>query len=53
VEVPSIGCISEGKIEAIIPSSNPMAHTFKMKLSFTCKDAKAYPGMYAVVSVGE
>lgn len=53
VEVPSIGCISEGKIEAIIPSSNPMAHTFRMKLSFTCKDTKAYPGMYAVVNVGE
>ncbi|WP_232293978.1 efflux RND transporter periplasmic adaptor subunit [Sulfurospirillum arsenophilum] len=53
VEVPSIGCISEGKVEAIIPSSNPMAHTFKMKLSFTCKEAKAYPGMYAIVVLGE
>jgi len=53
IEVPSIGCISEGIVEAIIPSSNAMAHTFKMKLSFTCKDAKAYPGMYAVVTVGE
>ncbi|WP_263831842.1 efflux RND transporter periplasmic adaptor subunit [Sulfurospirillum oryzae] len=53
VEVPSIGCISEGKIDAIIPSSNPMAHTFKLKISFTCKDVKAYPGMYAVVVVGE
>jgi len=53
VEVPSIGCISEGKVEAIIPSSNPMAHTFRVKLSFTCNDAKAYPGMYAVVTVGE
>lgn len=53
VEVPSIGCISEGRVEAIIPSSNPMAHTFKMKLSFSCKDTKAYPGMYAVVAVGE
>lgn len=53
VEIPSLGCISEGKIEAIIPSSNPMAHTFRMKLSFTCKDVQAYPGMYAVVNVGE
>ena len=53
VEVPSIGCISEGSVEAIIPSSNPMAHTFKLKLSFSCKEVKAYPGMYAVVVVGE
>jgi RND family efflux transporter MFP subunit len=53
IEVPSIGCISEGKVEAIIPSSNPVAHTFKMKLSFNCKELKAYPGMYAVVVVGE
>jgi len=53
VEVPSIGCNSEGNVEAIIPSSNSMAHTFRMKLSFTCKDARAYPGMYAVVVVGE
>jgi len=53
VEVPSIGCVSEGKVEAIIPSSNQVAHTFRVKLSFTCKDARAYPGMYAVVAVGE
>ena len=53
VEIPSIGCVSEGKVEAIIPSSNAMAHTFRMKLSFTCKDINAYPGMYATVVVGE
>lgn len=53
VEVPSIGCVSDGKIEAIIPSSNPMAHTFRMKLSFSCKEHQAYPGMYATAIVGE
>lgn len=49
VFIPSISCQSEGKIEAIVPSSNPLAHTFKMKATFTCKTAQAYPGMYATL----
>ena len=53
VDIPSIGCKSEGKIEAIVPSSNPMTHAFKLKTSFTCHEARAYPGMYATVVVGE
>lgn len=53
VQVPSLSCSGEGKVDAIIPSSNTLAHTFTLKVSFTCKDAKVYPGMYAVVVVGE
>jgi len=53
VNIPSIGCKSEGKIEAIVPSSNPMTHAFKLKTSFTCHEARAYPGMYATIVVGE
>lgn len=52
-QVPSLSCSGAGKVDAIIPSSNTLAHTFKLKVSFTCKDAKVYPGMYAVVVVGE
>lgn len=53
VEIPSIGCQSEGKIEAIVPSSNPLTHSFRIKTTFTCKDAQAYPGMYATLRIGE
>jgi len=53
VEIPSIGCQSEGKIEAIVPSSNPMTHSFKLKTTFTCKNAQAYPGMYATLKIGQ
>lgn len=52
VEIPSIGCKSEGIIEAIIPDSNPITHSFRLKTSFTCKDPNAYPGMYATVHIG-
>ncbi len=50
VSVPSIGLKKEGKISAIIPSSNPQAHTFLVKISFDYKNFNIYPGMYALVS---
>ena len=51
VEVPSAGLRSEGTIHAIIPSSNPMTHTFKVKVAFPIGDAMIYPGMYATVLI--
>ncbi len=51
VEVPSIGLKKEGKVFAIIPSSNPMTHQFKMKVSFDYKGYRVYPGMYAQVTI--
>jgi len=50
IEIPSMNLKTTGKIAAIIPSSNPMTHTFTIKLSF--KSAKnVYPGMYAKVFI--
>jgi len=50
IEIPSLGLKTTGKIAAIIPSSNPMTHTFTIKLSF--KNSKnVYPGMYAKVFI--
>ena len=50
VEIPSMGLLTDGKITAIIPSSNPMTHTFTIKLSF--KNIKnVYPGMYSKVFI--
>ena len=52
IEIPSLGRETNGKIEAIIPSSNPMTHTFNIKLSFQNSE-NVYPGMYAKVFIGE
>ena len=51
VKIPSIGIDSIGKVTAIIPSSNPMTHTFRIKVSFTSNSKSVYPGMYATVEI--
>jgi RND family efflux transporter MFP subunit len=50
VEIPSMRIKTSGKIAAIIPSSNPMTHTFNIKISFDQKQ-KVFPGMYAKVYI--
>jgi RND family efflux transporter MFP subunit len=50
VKIPSMKTEVDGTISSIIPSSNPMTHTFTIKISFeTAK--KVYPGMYAKVYI--
>lgn len=48
IKIPSMGYTLDAKIESIIPSSNPMTHTFNIKLFFETKK-DIYPGMYAKV----
>lgn len=50
VIIPSMNVNTDGKIIAIIPSSNPMTHTFTIKISFN-KLSNIYPGMYAKVLI--
>jgi len=50
VQIPSIKYNVQGKINSIIPSSNPMTHTFMIKISFKSNEY-VYPGMYAKVLV--
>lgn len=50
-EVPSIELKGEGKIASIIPSSNPMTHKFKIKISFDTQGKSVFPGMYAKVII--
>ncbi len=52
VNIPSIGIKAIGTISAIIPNSNPMTHTFKIKINFTTNHKSVYPGMYATVDIG-
>ena len=51
IEIPSIGLKSEGKISAIIPSSNPMTHKFKIKIDFNRQGKTVFPGMYTKVII--
>ena len=51
VEIPSVGVKTIGTITAIIPNSNPMTHTFKIKVSFKTLNKSVYPGMYATVTI--
>jgi len=51
VEIPSVNLSVIGKVSAIIPSSNPMTHTFKIKVSFDTDAKTVYPGMYATVTL--
>ncbi len=51
VEVPSAGLETQGTINAIVPSSNPMTHTFKVKVAFKSGKKMVYPGMYATVTI--
>ncbi|MEA1892459.1 MAG: efflux RND transporter periplasmic adaptor subunit [Campylobacterota bacterium] len=51
VKIPSLKIKSIGKVTAIIPSSNPMTHTFKIKVSFISNHVSVYPGMYATIDI--
>ncbi|MBD3823778.1 MAG: efflux RND transporter periplasmic adaptor subunit [Epsilonproteobacteria bacterium] len=51
VQIPSLGIKEIGTVSAIIPNSNPMTHTFKIKVSFTNKNKSIYPGMYATIDI--
>jgi RND family efflux transporter MFP subunit len=51
INIPSVGVMTTGKIAAIIPSSNPMTHSFRIKVSFKKTETTIYPGMYATVVV--
>jgi len=51
INIESQGIKTIGRISAIIPSSNPMTHTFKIKVSFKNKYKSVYPGMYATIVI--
>ncbi|WP_457744578.1 efflux RND transporter periplasmic adaptor subunit [Sulfurimonas sp.] len=51
IDIPSLKLKEIGRVSAIIPSSNPMTHTFKVKISFKPHNRSVYPGMYATVSI--
>jgi len=51
VKIPSLKIKSIGRVSAIIPNSNPMTHSFKIKISFKNNSKTIYPGMYATIDI--
>lgn len=51
VKIPSLDIVTVGRVTAIIPNSNPMTHTFKIKVSFRTSNRSVYPGMYATIDI--
>jgi len=51
VKIPSLRYRASGYIKAIVPSANPMAHTFKIRVHFEKTNDMIFPGMYAKVFV--
>jgi multidrug resistance efflux pump len=51
VKIPSLGYKASGYIKAIVPSANPMAHTFQIRIHFEKKSDMIFPGMYAKINI--
>jgi len=51
VQIPSMELNIKGTVDAVIPASNPMTHSFKIKISIKNVNNNLYPGMYATVSI--
>lgn len=47
VEIPSADFKTIGYIKAVVPSANPMSHTFKIVVNFDKGSYEIFPGMYA------
>jgi len=51
IDIPSLNYKVKGYIKAIVPSANPMAHTFKIRIHFDKTNDMVFPGMYAKVKI--
>ncbi|WP_415408132.1 efflux RND transporter periplasmic adaptor subunit [Sulfurovum sp. CS9] len=51
VTIPSIKFSTRGRIKSIVPSANPMTHTFTIRISFHKGHTKIFPGMYAKIGI--
>lgn len=51
VTIPSLELKTRGVIKSVVPSANPMAHTFKIIVRFDQRGRDVYPGMYAKIGI--
>ena len=50
-EIPAIRYKGRGRIKSIVPSANPMTHTFTIRITFNRDYEKIYPGMYTKIRI--
>jgi multidrug resistance efflux pump len=51
IDIPSMKFRTVGMVKSIVPSANPMTHTFTIRIAFEKGDTQIFPGMYVKVSV--
>ena len=51
ITIPSLKHDTYGVIKSIVPSANPMAHTFKIIVDFNKRNSRVFPGMYAKILI--
>jgi RND family efflux transporter MFP subunit len=51
ITIPSLKYHTDGIIKSVVPSANPMAHTFKIIVDFNKNNDKIFPGMYAKILI--
>ena len=51
IRIPSIKLNTRGRIKSVVPSANPMTHTFTIRIKFNQDSDKIYPGMYAKIDM--
>lgn len=51
IDIPSMKFRTIGMVKSVVPSANPMTHTFTIRIAFDKKDTQIFPGMYVKVSV--
>ena len=51
IRIPSIKFKTRGRVKSVVPSANPMTHTFTIRIKFKKEGKKIFPGMYAKVDI--
>jgi len=51
IKIPALNHSTIGYVKTIVPSANPMAHTFTLIVRFKKDNPKIYPGMYAKIKL--
>ncbi len=51
IEIPSLKHKMRGTIKSVVPSANPMAHTFAIRIKFKKDHEMIFPGMFAKIDI--
>lgn len=51
IRIPSLKFKTRGRVKSVVPSANPMTHTFTIRVKFDKDGQRVYPGMYAKIDI--